>query len=135
MNAESAAWAKERKLDTTGKPKWYAEMSLDVKDEPASQVYFGDTASRFHLKIYASEWGYELVHGGKHSHVRIVEEPFVHGHDDFKLLKKTPKLAAIAAFLRELETKHGIAFKREHAFIRTNLKGGKPILKTWLGTL
>ena len=46
-----------------------------------------------------------------------------------------PPLAAVGAFIRTLEAEHGIAFRRERAYIRTNLAGAKRLLSAWLCSL
>ena len=45
--AESVAWAAARGLATAGKVRWNVRVALDVKDEPASEVYTGTTDSPF----------------------------------------------------------------------------------------
>jgi hypothetical protein len=131
--SEAAAWVAARGLSTAGRVRWNANIALDVVDAPASQVYSGATATRFHLDIYRDEWGFVFVHKGKTSHIRKTTEVFINGFDDHKLVKLMPALAEVEAFVRGLETKHGIAFKRKHAFIRTNIAGAKATLRTWLG--
>jgi len=133
--AESAAWVAARGLSTAGKARWSAKISLDVVDAPASEVYTGTTATRFQLELYRDEWGFKFVYKGKTSHLRKTGEVFVNGHDEHKLVKQMPALAELGAFVRALETRHGIAFQRPHAHIRSNLAGAQAALREWLATL
>jgi hypothetical protein len=128
---ESAEWLARLGISPT-KPKWYAEAYLDVVDGPASQVYMGTTDSRFHLRVYADEWGLLFIHKGKTSHIRRTDHDFINGEDGHALLKKMPDLADVATFIARLEKKHGLSFHREHAWLRTNLPGGKQALREWL---
>lgn len=128
----SRQWALSRGIDPH-KPRWYIEVSLDVADRPAGEVYWGDKDTRFHFNVHVDEWSFLFVHRGKTSHIRVVaDKPFVHGDDQFRLLGATPAVDEIDAFLRGLEAKHGIQFKREHAHIASNLAGAKVAVRTWL---
>jgi hypothetical protein len=129
------AWVAARGLAVAGKPKWYADVFLDVRDAPAPEVYWGDRDTRFHLKIASPEWSFLFCHANKTSSVRVRETSFVHGDDDWKLEKQVPSLDAIGAFLAKLEKKHGVKFRREHAFVRTNITGAKPVLRAWVQSL
>jgi hypothetical protein len=46
-----------------------------------------------------------------------------------------PALNDIASLLRSIEQEHAIAFKREHALIRTNLPAAEPVVRAWIRTL
>jgi hypothetical protein len=110
-------------------------MALDVVDEPASEVYWGDTATRFHLDVYTDEWGVMFIHGGKTSHVRKIGDLLDGSGDPHGLQRRLPALSEIATLVRALEAEHGIAFKRDHALVRTNLAGGKKLVGAWIATL
>ncbi len=125
------AWASARGLNVASKPKWFAEVYLDVKDEPAGQGYWGNKDSRFHVKVQSPEWNVLFCHAGKTSSIRVREEAFDHGGDPWNLKKGLPELEAIGTLLRSLEKKHDLQFKREHAYVRTNITGAKPILRKW----
>lgn len=135
-SAECTAWAKARKLSIAAKPKWYADVFLDVLDEPAASVYWGDRDTRFHIQITAPEWSTLFVHGGKSSQIRVrPDERLAHGADEWKQLKQVPKLAEIGSWLAKLEKKYRVTFRRDMAYVRTNLTGGKKILRAWAMTL
>jgi len=130
--AEAAEWIAARGLSTAGKTRWNVNVYLDVVDAPASEVYSGATATRFHLDLYRDEWGFVFVHKGKTSHIRRTDAAFVSGDDGHKLLKQMPTLAEVGAFVRALEAKYNVAFKRQHASVRSNLAGAKATLGEWL---
>jgi hypothetical protein len=132
---EAAEWIAARGLSTGGKVRWYVRIALDVVDAPAPEMHDGKTATRFHLDVYRDEWGVQFLHKGKTSHVRRVHSTFASGPDQHKLLKELPALAALGAFVRGLEARHGVAFKRQHALVRSNLAGAKTTLAPWLAKL
>jgi hypothetical protein len=132
---EAAAWIAGRKLSTAGKARWYVEIALPIDDVPHPDVYSGDTDTRFMLKVYGDEWGLLFVHKGKTSHVRRVTEDFVNGSDGHKLLKEMPQLADIGAFIKSLEAKHKIAWRRELVHVRSNLAGAKAAIRDWLAAI
>ena len=115
--------------------RWHVEIALDVRDEPAQLEFDEATATRFQLEIYAEEWGFLFCHAGLLSRIRINNIAFVHGRDDYRLLGSMPPLAQIGSLVRELEQRHGIAFRREHALVLTDLAGAEPAIRAWLRTL
>ncbi len=125
------AWAAARGLNVAAKPQWFAEVYLDVVDEPARQGYWSDRDTRFHIKVQSPEWSVLFCHANKESYVRVREEAFDHGGDPWKLKAVLPELEAVGTLLRSLEKKTKVQFKREHAYVRTNITGGKPILRAW----
>jgi hypothetical protein len=132
---EAAEWLAARGLSTGGKIRWYVRIALDVVDAPAPATHDGKTATRFQLDVYRDEWGVQFLHKGKASHVRRVHSTFASGPDQHKLVKELPALAALGTFVRALETRHGVAFKREHALVRSNLAGAQATLAPWLAKL
>jgi len=129
----SAVW-----LETLGlvvdKP-WYVEVALDVLDRPATATYSGDSDTRFHLNIYPEEWGIFFCHGSRASWIRVTDQPFVHGRDDYQLLIELPELPTIGTLVRTLEGRYAIQFKRDHGLIRTNISSGKQVVRKWLSGL
>lgn len=101
--------------------RWHAEIELTA-----------GAGTTFELNIYAEEWGFVLQHDGHTSWIRITDIPFVHGHDDFHLLPRTPDLLAVSVIAAELEAEHGITFDRANATIRTNLPGATETIRGWL---
>ncbi len=131
----SASWIVERGVTPPTGPRWHVEILLDVLDARAPSEHDESTATRFHIDIYSEEWGFYFCHGGRCSWVRITDQPFVHGRDDYHLLGLTPALADIGQLLRHLELKNKVRFRREHANIRTNVPGAEPAVRAWVATL
>lgn len=127
-------WARDR----GAKPpvsRWHVEIDLDVRDRPAEHVFDDRLDTHFHFGIYAEEWGYRFCHEGRASWIRVTDVPFAHGRDDFRLLEHTLSLATVGALLRRLEQTNEIAFRRDLAAIRTDLKGAEPRIRQWLSRL
>jgi hypothetical protein len=108
-----------------GALRWHAEISLDVIDGPARTEYDETRDTRFHIDIYSEEWGFFFCHAGRVSWIRITDIPFVHGRDEYQLLKQTPALPDIGKLMRALET----------ALIRTNIVAAEPMIRRWLQTI
>ena len=115
--------------------RWYVEISLDVRDLPAPADFDEQVDTRFHLDLYAEEWGYLFCHGGRVSRIRTTDIAFIHGRDDFRLLGQTPELPNIGGFLRGLEAEHQVAFRREHALVQTDLVDAIPAIRRWIQSL
>jgi hypothetical protein len=128
----SHAWLDNLELEPV-KP-WYVEIALDTSSRRASDVY-RSSSSRFHLNVYPEEWGVFFCTGGKTSWVRVTDEPFVHGRDDFQLLADLPPLDRIETLVRDLEDRNDLRFRRDLAMIRTNITGAKNVLRKWLARL
>jgi hypothetical protein len=110
------------------------EISLATLDAAAPLQFDERQDTRFHVDIYAEEWGFFFCHGGRTSWIRITDIPFVHGRDEFGLLAQAPRLADIGALLRGLENQHHLAFHRKHALVRTNIAGAEPGVRRWVET-
>lgn len=91
--------------------------------------------TRFHVHIYAEEWGYRFSHAGRASWIRVTDIPFVHGRDDFDLVAMTPPLENLGAFLRALEAEHGLTFRRAHAAIASTIPGAEGAVRKWIQSL
>jgi hypothetical protein len=115
--------------------RWFAEIALDVVHARAPSQFDETSATRFHLDIYADEWGVFFCHGGQSSWIRVTDIPFVHGRDDFGLLASIPALKDIGQLMRQLERGHRIQLQRPHATIRTNVAGAEPAIRAWVTTL
>jgi hypothetical protein len=129
------AWLHARGLLTAAFLPWHVEITFDVHDAPATVHFDERSDTRFRLEIYSEEWGVFFCHRGRASWIRVTDIPFVHGRDDFHLLHAVPALNDIASLLRAIEQEHAIAFKREHALIRTNLPAAEPVVRAWIRTL
>ena len=130
----AAAWLSQRRIAAPG-PRWHVEIQLDVRDEPAPADFSTTQDSRFHIEIYAEEWGFFFCHAGRASWIRITDVPFVHVRDDHKLLPATPKLPELGTLLRRLEGSHALSFRRDHARIRTTLDRRSPTIRRWIMAL
>ena len=127
-------------LDDRGVPRpssrWYVQIAMDVADRPTERDFDERRASRFHLDIYSEEWGFYFCHAGKISWIRTTDVTFVHARDDYRLIGRTPELPRIGELVRELEREHGLAFRREHALVETDL-GSSTVasIRRWIETL
>jgi hypothetical protein len=115
--------------------RWHVEIALDVIHTRAPTEWDETTATRFHLDVYAEEWGFYVCHGGKSSWIRVTDMPFVHGRDDFQLLPWTPLLTDVGSLLQHVEQTYSLQFQREHATIKTNVAGIEPAIRRWIATL
>lgn len=131
----ASRWLSDRNLNATSLKRWHVEVSLATLDGPAPTNYDDRVDSRFHVDIYSEEWGFFFCHGGRASWIRVTDIPFVHGHDDFGLLARTSALGDIGGLLRAVEKQHGLAFKRNHALVRTNIASAESSIRAWIATL
>jgi hypothetical protein len=130
------AWIRDRGASpTTTTTRWHVEIAIDVVQARAPSEWDEATATRFHIDIYAEEWGFYVCHGGRSSWIRVTDVPFVHGRDDFTLLRWTPALNDIGELLHQFEQTHALRFQREHATIRTNVAGIEPAIRRWVAAL
>ena len=130
----AAAWLNEREL-APPPPRWYVEIALDVRDRPASFRLDDRKDTLFRIDIYAEEWGFFFCHAGRASWIRVTDIAFVHGTDDFGLLRETPRLEQLGELLRELEGRHGLAFRRDLAAVRSDLPNADVAIRRWIATL
>lgn len=131
----AAAWLRDRGVTAPTPPRWHVEISLDVINQRPPTDFDDATATRFHLSIYAEEWGVYFCHRGRSSWIRITDVAFVHGRDDFKLVGSLPPLKDVGTLVRRLEQEHQIRFQRKHASIRTNIPAIEPAVRSWIATL
>ncbi len=120
LGAEAAnRWRTSLRLPAVS--KWQAEIAIEASTDTA-----------FELNIYPEEWGFAFRHDGRCSWIRVTDIPFVHVHDDFELLRRTPDLLAIGETIAELEIAHAISFQRAHARIRTNIPKAGDVVREWI---
>jgi len=131
----SAQWLADRGIPLPTGTRWHIEIQLDVSDVRASSQFDEQTATRFHIDIYSEEWGFYFCHAKQSSWIRVTDQAFVHGRDDFKLLPMTPALNDIGQVVRQLEQKYGVQFRRDLALVRTNLAKAEPAIRAWIATL
>jgi hypothetical protein len=115
--------------------RWYVAIGLDITDEPAQATFDESADSRFHIEIYSEEWGFFFCHAGRASWIRITDLAFVHMRDDYGLLAAAPALPEIGSLLRRLESEHGLQFRRELAYVHTNLINAEPSIRAWVQSL
>jgi hypothetical protein len=115
---EAAAWL--RSLGLKGLGRWHVEATL------------ASGATRFHLYVYAEEWGFAFHHGRQSSWIRVTDIPFVHGRDDFKLIRELGALSDLRDVIERLELEHELAFARATAVVRTNITGAAAAVRRWL---
>lgn len=128
----AAEWLRARGQSTPAMLRWHVEIALDVVDGPAPVEYDDATATRFHIDIYAEEWGVYFCHAGRSSWIRITDIAFVHGRDDYRLLSWVPSLRDVGSLLRRIEHEHNIRFQRHQASVRSNLAKIEPSVRSWL---
>jgi hypothetical protein len=116
---EAADWL--RALGLAPVPRWHVEVTLDA-----------GAGTRFHLNVYAEEWGFAFHHARRSSWIRVTDVPFVHGRDDFNLILIAPDLTGLGAFLGSLEQTHSIDFGRTGATVRSNVPRAQAAVRRWL---
>lgn len=119
----AAAWCVARDLVPTA-ARWRVEICLEDLAHDA----------RLLIEIFNDEWGYRLCRGERESWIRVTDIAFVHGHDDFELLARTPRLEHLGVLVRALEDEHAVTFDRVQPMIRSTLDGIERIA-TWASTL
>jgi hypothetical protein len=133
-SASASTWLAEQGLPAPA-TRWHVAIGLDVRDIPAPVVFDESVDSRFHIEIYTEEWGYFFCHRARSSWIRITDAPFVHMRDDFRLLASTPDLKHIGSQLRSVEHQFGLHFRRDLAFVNTNLANAEPAIRQWINAL
>jgi hypothetical protein len=128
-------WLRDRGLSAPALTPWHVEVSLDVRDAPATPRYDERTDSRFRIELYSEEWGVFFCHRGQASWIRVTGLPFVHGRDDFGLRAMVTGLKDVHVVLRDVERRHSISFRRNHALIRTNVPGAELSVRLWVHSL
>jgi hypothetical protein len=131
----AAAWLSQRSLSPPLVTSWHALVALGVTGEVPAADADDRVETRFHVEIFAQEWGFFFCHGGRASWIRVTDIPFVHGRDDHRLLPVTPPLKEIGGLMRRLEQRHGLRFRRDLALVRTNLAGAEPAIRKWVDAL
>jgi len=131
----ATTWLRTRGVSSPTVTRWHVEIALDVINDRAPTDYDDALATRFHLNIYAEEWGIYFLHRGRSSWIRVTDIAFVHGRDEYKLLGIVPALKDIGRLLRQLEQSHKINFQRQHAAVHTNLPQAERAIRDWLSSL
>jgi len=129
------AWLRARLLSPPALTPWHIEISLGVLAEAPPAAFNERIDTRLRIEIYSDEWGVFFCHQGKTSWIRVTDVAFVHGRDDFSLLSQLPPLKDIGALVRSLERQHTLAFRREHALVRSNVAGAEAAVRSWIRSL
>ena len=127
----AAAWCAARELFPR-KPLWSVEIALD--NTPDGDLDRPPADARFSIEIFSQEWGFAFRRGDAVSWIRITDVPFVHGRDDFGLLRRTPRLEHVGTLLRELEEEHTFVTDRLSPLIRSDV-GGLAQIAAWIRAL
>lgn len=120
----SRQWLEERGLEPVT-PHWYVEITLSLWNTEHE-----DTS--LDINIYPEEWGIIFRHNHKASSLRVTDEPFVHGRDDFKLLSDLGDLKGLGDLLVRLEQRFACTFDRANASVHSNLRRASPVVRGWL---
>lgn len=127
----SAAWCVALDLFPQA-PRWSVEICLD--NVSGSERDAAPIDARFSLEIFSDEWGFCFRRGTATSWIRVTDIAFVHGQDDFELLRRTPRLDKIGILLRALEAEHDIRFDRTRPLIRSSFDCADRVV-TWVAAL
>jgi hypothetical protein len=119
----SAAWLVARDV-LPAETRWSVEIALATSDDRA----------RFAIEIFAEEWGISFRLDDRTSWIRVTDVPFVHGRDDFELLRRTPRLEALGTLMRALEEEHGVRFVREKPSVISSF-GCEDVISAWAKSL
>ena len=127
----SAAWCVARNVFPR-LPRWNVDICLD--NVPGADRDAAPIDARFTLEIFNDEWGFRFLRGTEASWIRVTDVAFIHGRDDFELLRRTPKLESIGVLVRALEANHEIRFDRTRPLIRSSFDGADRIV-SWVASL
>lgn len=130
----SSMWLAARNVTAAPDTRWAVAIALDIVDRAAGPTANAGSASRFQIAISAAEWGLLFCHRGQLSQIRITDVPFVQDRDEHALLRHVPPLRGVGALIQRLEQKHGLAFRRSHAFVGTDLAGAEPRIRSWIAS-
>ncbi|MGN6109899.1 MAG: hypothetical protein ACTHU0_32630 [Kofleriaceae bacterium] len=128
----AAAWLSARGLLAPPSARWEISIALDALDRAAATAFDPTSATRFHVAITSTEWGFYLCHGSHSSWIRVTDVPFVHERDDFRLLRHVPPLRDLGSLLQLIEDPLDVAFRRNHASIRSSIPGAEPTIRLWV---
>ncbi|HET7504260.1 MAG TPA: hypothetical protein VFK02_24735 [Kofleriaceae bacterium] len=127
----SARWVAARGLHPPSGEPWKVTILLDVVNP---RLALADTAVRTRLQIVIEsfEWSVFFTHGSGVSWIRVTEAPRVHERDDFKLLPHVTELRNLGTFVRWIEQRFKLEFRRPHATIHTNLIDAQQNILLWI---
>ena len=124
-SVETRRWAKEVGLDVSKRPeRWGVDVELTATAANRQR-------SRLMLRVWASCWDVQVDHGPKHLYYRrfLTER----AERDGKLAIPPPRgLADVRAWMKRVEKKLGVTFRRDAPVIGSITKGGKPAMAAWI---
>jgi hypothetical protein len=127
----SAAWLAARDI-APNHTRWSVEVALDSAS--GGELHCPPVDARFVIEVFAGEWGFAFTRGDAVSWIRVTDIAFVHGRDDFELLRRTPRLDGIGAFLRMLEDDHAVTLNRNTPLVRSSV-GNEDRIAAWARNL
>jgi hypothetical protein len=127
----TARWLAARGLRPPTGERWKVTIELDCVNpravRPATAI---DT--RLQLVIDSFEWSVMFSHGSGSSWIRVMDAPRIHERDDFGLLPHVTDLRGLSGFVRGLERRFHVEFRRPHATIHTNLVEAQQKILLWI---
>lgn len=131
----TAAWAKSVGIDLAGKKTWKVEVTLYDSGKLPGPVLPSIKATYFYLQIENDIWGVDVGIGGKRYHYSQLGAGKASASETALKVPKGLTLAKVGAWLAKLEKLHGVAFRRDRAFVQSTVKGGKRAVEMWLATI
>ena len=101
----------------------------------AVEIAFHAAAARFAIEILPEEWGFTVHLGDRMSWIRVTDIAFVHGRDDFELLRATSSLEGLGRVSKLIERRVGHVFGRDDIEIRTTIDDSEPVIRAWAARL
>ena len=114
----------------TSRANWRVTISLDI-DGKVPKKFPNASSTRFRLSVEETAWSVTVWRRGvcfqfaKTSGARaaVIDE---------SLELSPPKLRDVRAWLREVEEKLGVAFRRDRAGVQSNVAGATAAVKKWI---
>jgi hypothetical protein len=128
----TTAWLSARGYEVPLGFQWEVAIAMSVIDGAVPSTFDSTVDTRFHLSITHDEWGFFFCHGGKVSWLRVTDVVTVQDRDEFKLKDFVPPLRDVANIVRRIEERERIRFHRQHATVRTTIKGGEHAMRIWV---
>ena len=126
---EELAWVDEVGLDVSTTPDtWRANIILEPGNEAPVGRYASSIDTRVELWVTTGGWQLYLCNAGKEGTYYPAD-----GWTDATIPDlPTPTLATVREFIRTMEKRLGVTFRRDLPLIRTNIPGGTKAIMRWL---
>jgi hypothetical protein len=128
----TTAWLSSRGYEVPLGFRWEVAIAMSVLDGPVPPTFDSAIDTRFHLSISQDEWGFFFCHAGRVSWIRVTDVVAVQDRDEFKLRDFVPPLRDVANLVHRIEERERILFRRQHAAVRTTIKGAEHALRIWV---